>query len=71
MYKENTATGVINKIYYYDVDKLTVELKVLETKKVKMAWHGPEKEYEYPTKVELPVDGKSDKVSMQFVIIEL
>ena len=68
MYKENTATGVINKIYYYDVDKSTVELKVLETKKVKMAWHGPEKEYEYPTKVELPVDGKSDKVSMHMTI---
>ena len=68
MYKENTATGVINKIYYYDADKSTVELKVLETKKVKMAWHGPEKEYEYPTKVELPVDGKSDKVSMHMTI---
>ena len=68
MYKGDTATGVINKIYYYDVDKSTVELKVLETKKVKMAWHGPEKEYEYPTKVELPVDGKSDKVSMHMTI---
>ena len=68
MYKENTATGVINKIYYYDVDKSTVELKVLETKKVKMAWHGNENEYEYPTKVELPVDGKSDKVSMHMTI---
>ena len=68
MYKENTATGVINKIYYYDVDKSTVELKVLETKKVKMAWHGNENEYEYPTKVELPVDGKSEKVSMHMTI---
>ena len=68
MYKENTATGVINKIYYYDADKSTVELKVLETKKVKMAWHGNENEYEYPTKVELPVDGKSDKVSMHMTI---
>ena len=68
MYKGDTATGVINKIYYYDVDKSTVELKVLETKKVKMAWHGNENEYEYPTKVELPVDGKSDKVSMHMTI---
>ncbi|EHL19708.1 hypothetical protein HMPREF9628_01397 [Peptoanaerobacter stomatis] len=68
MYKENSPTGIIDKIYYYDIDHTKVELKTLETKKIKISYQEYEQEYVYPTKVEMPVDGESNKISMHMTV---
>ncbi|MFR5188856.1 cell wall-binding repeat-containing protein [Peptostreptococcus sp.] len=55
-------TGVISKIYYFEGNQKSgkkFEAKNKTTARIRMKYESVDKEYEYPTQVEIPVDGST------------